>query len=70
MFFHWTMNDSKSLQVSGIILSDFNSAVVQMDSILPLISSYPYLFTKPLGTAPKFPVARDVTVTLMFHSFF
>ena len=51
------VSDNKSLQVSRtllIILADFNSAVVFMVSILPLISSSASPFSRVLETVSRF----------------
>ena len=38
--------------------------------ILPLISNYPILFSKPLGTIPSVPTTIGITITFLFHSLF
>ena len=45
-------------------------AVIWMVSILPRISIFPRLFSKPLGVVPSAPTKIGITVILMFHSFF
>ena len=48
--FHWSLSDSKSPKSSRTfinILADHNSAVVWMVSIIPLISSFASIFSKP-----------------------
>ena len=58
MVFHWSLPDSKSLQLSRTLLSisaDLNSPVVWNVSILPQISSLPCLFTRPSGTVQSTP---------------
>ena len=72
MIFHWSLSDSKSPQISGIlfsILADFNYAVVWMVSTCPLISKTFHPCTNPLVIVPNAPITIGITVTLMFHSF-
>ena len=68
--FHISVSDSKSPQVSRILLSIlavFNNAVVWMVSTrLPTSKS----FKNPLVTVPKAPITIGTIVTFMFHSFF
>ena len=70
MVFHWSLNDSKSPQVSrtlNSILADLNNAVVQMISVLhPMISAR----LKPLGTVQSTPIWIGITVTFMLQSLF
>ena len=73
MVSHWSLNDSKSPQVSRTLLSilaDLNSAVIWMvfSRVLISISSSP--FTNPLVTVPSALITIGITVTFMFHSFF
>ena len=73
MVFHWSLNDSKSHQVSRILLSilaDLNNAVVWMVCIRPLISKTSSPCTNPLVTIPSTPVTISITVCFMFYSFF
>ena len=72
MVFHRSLSDSKSLLVSGTLLSilvDLNNVVIGMVSILPLISNSSTPFTNPLENIPSAPITIGITVTLMFHSF-
>ena len=73
MIFYWSLNDSRSLQVSGTLLSiliDLNNAVVWMVFACPLISKSSSPFIKLLGIVPSAPVTIGMTFTFMFHSFF
>ena len=50
---YWNLSDNKSPQVSRTFLSiraDLNNSVVWVASILPLISSFPSLFSRPPTT--------------------
>ena len=72
MVFHWSLSDSKSLQVSRTLLSILAvlKNVVWMDSTrLPTIKSYSSL-NNPVVTVPKAPITIGIIVTFMFHSFF
>ena len=69
MVFHWSLNDSKSLQFSRTLLSILavlNNAVVWMVSTLPPTSKSSSPFSNPLITVTKAPIT---IVTCMFHSF-
>ena len=73
MVFHWRLSDSKSPQVSRILLSIlavFNNVVVWTDSTRPPTSKSSRPFNDPLVTMPKAPISTDVIVTFMFHIFF
>ena len=73
MAFYWSLNDSKSSQVSRTflsILADLNNAVVWMVSTRPLISKYSSPFFNHLVTVLRAPVTISIIVTFMFHSFF
>ena len=52
------------------ILSNSNSTVVKMVSILPLISSFNCLLSNPFGNVPRAPASVCVTITFMFYSLF
>ena len=70
--FHWSLSDSKSLQVFGTlfsILADF-SAVVWMVSTRIFIYNSFSLFTNLLVTVPSTLITVGITATFMFHSFF
>ena len=72
-FFHRSLDDSKSPQVSRTLLSiltDFCSTVFRMVSILPLISSLLSLFLIFLQTVLSALSRIGITVTIMFHNFF
>ena len=73
MVFQWSLNDSKSPQVSRTLLSilaDLNNFVVWMASIRPPTSNSSSPFSNPLVTVPKAPITIGIIVTFMFHSFF
>ena len=70
MVFHWSLSDSKSLQVSRTLLSILNNAVVWMVSTFPSTSKSSSPFNSPLVTVQKAPITLDITVTIMFLSFF
>ena len=73
MIFHWSLSDSKSPQVSRILLSILavlNNAVVRMVSTRPPTSKSACSFNNPFVTVPKEPVTIGIIVTFMFHSFF
>ena len=71
MFFHWILSDSKSPQVSRILLSIldvFNNAVVWMVSTCPPTSKSSRLFNNPLVTVPKAPITSCSIVFFQFSS--
>ena len=73
MIFHWSLSDSKSLQVSRTLLSILavlNNAVVWMVSTRRPTSKSSSPFSNPLVTVPKVPITIGIIVTCMFHSFF
>ena len=73
MVFHWSLSDSKSLQVSRTllgILANLNNTVIWMVSTCPLISKSSSFCTNPLVTVPSAPSTIGITVTFIFHSFF
>ena len=73
MVFHWILSDSKSPQVSRIllnILAVFNNAVVWMVSTRPPTSKSSRPFNNPSVTVPKAPITIGTIDTFMFHSFF
>ena len=73
MVFQWSLSDSKSPQVSRILLSilaDLKNAVVWMVSTCPLISKSSSPCANPLVTVLSVPITIGITVTFMFHSFF
>ena len=72
MFFHLSLSDSKSPQVSRTLLSILavpNNAVVWMVSTRPpnIKSSSP--FNNPLVTVQKAPITIGIIITFMFFSF-
>ena len=67
------LSDSKSLQVSRTlfsILANRNNAVVWIISTCPLISKSSSLFINLLVIVLSAPTTIDITVTVMFPSFF
>ena len=73
MVFHWSLSDSKSLQVSRTLLSILavlNNAIVWMVSTRPPTSKSSSPFSNPLVTVLNAPVTIGTIVTCMFHSFF
>ena len=70
MVFHWSLSDSKSLQVFMTllnILAHLNNAVVRMVSTRPFISKSSSPCLNSLVTVPR---TIGIIVTFMFHSFF
>ena len=68
-----SLSESKSPQVFRTLLSvltDLNNAVVWMVSTRLLISKSSTPFTNPFMTVPRASIIINITVTLMFHSFF
>ena len=73
MIFPWSLNDSKSPQVSRIFLwvrSDFNNTVVWMVSVRLPFSKSSCPLSKPLMVVPSAPFIIGFTVTFMIHNFF
>ena len=73
MVFHWSSSDSKSPQVSRILLSILavlNNVVFWMVSTRPPTSKSSSPFNNPLVTLPNAPIMIDIIVTVMFHSLF
>ena len=73
MVFHWSLSDNKSPQVSRTflsILAVLNNSVVWMVSTRPPTSKSSSPFNSPLVTVPNAPIAIDIIVTFMSHSFF
>ena len=73
MVSHWSLTDSKSLQVSRTllgILADLTNAVVWMVSAHPPISNSSCPFSKLLRIVQSASVTIGIAVTFMFHSFF
>ena len=73
MVFHWSLSNSKSPQVSRILLSILavlNNVVVWMVSTRSLISKSSSPFNNHLVTVPKASITIGIIVTFMFHSFF
>ena len=73
MISYWSLCDSKSPQVSRILLSilaDLCYVVVWMVSICPLTSESSRPHANPLVTVPRTPFTFGIIVLFMFHSFF
>ena len=73
MVFHWSLSDSKSLQLSRTlpsILAVLNNVVVWMVSTRLPISKFSSTFSYPFVTFPNAPITIGIIVTCMFHSFF
>ena len=73
MVFHWSLSDSKSLQVSRTLLSILvilNNAVIWIVSTRPPTSKSSRPLNNPLVIVPKAPITIGTIVTFMFHSFF
>ena len=71
--FHWSLSDSKSLQVSRTLLSILavlNNVVVWMVSTRPPTSKSSSSFSNLLVTVPNAPITIGIIVTCIFHSFF
>ena len=66
-FFHWIRSDCKTLWGWALlrILDDFNSTVVWMVSILPLISMSHRFFSKSFCTFTRVPITVGFFVTFM-----
>ena len=72
MVSYLSLSDSKSSQVSRILLSilaDLNNAVVWMDITRYLISMSSSPCINLLVTLPRTPITISIAVTFMFHSF-
>ena len=68
MFFHWSLSESKSLQVSRTLLSilaDLNNAVGWMVSTCQLISNFSSLLSNPLWIVLTSPITIGITVTFI-----
>ena len=73
MVFHWSLNDSKSPQLTRTFLSILvvpNNAAVWMVSTQPPTSKSSSPFNNPLVTVTKAPLTIGIIVTFMFPSFF
>ena len=74
MVFHWSLSDSKSLQVSRTRLrilanlSNLSNAVVWIVSTRPPTSKSSRPFNNPLAIVPKAPIIIGTIVIFMFHS--
>ena len=71
--FYRSLSDSKSPKLSRFLVdipAEFGSAVVWMVSMFPLISSFPSISSKPLGTVTRAPNTIGITVIFIFESFF
>ena len=73
MVFHWSLNDSKSPQVSRTrlkILAVLSNAVVWIVSTRPPTSKSSRAFNNLLVIVPNAPITIGTIVTFMFLSFF
>ena len=73
MVFYWCLSDSKSPQLSRIllcILAVLNNAVVWIVPTRPPTSKSSRPFNNSLVTVPKGPISIGIIVTFMFLSFF
>ena len=73
MVFHKNLSDSKSPQVSRIllgILADLNNAVVWTVTTRPVISKSSSPDINPLAAMPRAPNTIGIIVTFIFHIFF
>ena len=70
MVFHWSLSDSKSLQVSRTRLRILTVLSILIVSIRPPTSKSSKPFNNPLVIVPKAPITIGTIVTFMFHSFF
>ena len=69
MIFHWSLSDSKSLQVSGTLLSILailNNVVLWMVSTRPLISESSSPFYNPSVTVRKPPITIGIIIIYLF----
>ena len=72
-FFHWSLSDSKSSQVSRTrlrILAVLSNAVIWIVSTRPPTSKSSRPFNNPLVIVPKAKITIVTIVTFMIHSFF
>ena len=71
--FHWSLSDSKSVQLSRTLLSilaNLNNAVVRMIFTRLFISKSPSPFINTFLTVLRAPIIIAINVTFMFLSFF
>ena len=71
--FHWRLSDNKSshvFQTPQSIRAKLFHIVVYMVCILPQISNFSILFSKPFVTDPSALVTNGITVTFSFHHIF
>ena len=71
-FFHLSLCDNKSPQVSRTLLSilaNLNNAVFCMVSTRPPTSKSSSPFSNPLFTVPNAPITIGIIFTCMYHSF-
>ena len=69
MVFHLGLSESKSPQVTGILLADFINAIIWMASISSPFSYSSTSYTKPLGTIPDTKITIGTTVTFKFFNY-
>ena len=73
MVFHGSLSDSKSPQVSRIllhILANLNNVVIWMVSTCSLIFKFSSPFIILLVTVPSAPITFGITISFLFDSFF
>ena len=73
MAFYWSLNDSKTHQVSRTrlrILAVLINAVIWIVSTRPPTSKSSSPFNNPFVIVPKAPITTGTIVTFMFRSFF
>ena len=71
MVFHWSLSDSKFIQISRTLLSILavlNNDVVWMVSTRPPTSKPSSSFNNPLVTVPKAPITIGIIVVFMFRN--
>ena len=69
-FFHWSLSDSQSPQVSWTLLSILNNVVVWVLSTRLSTSKSSSPFSNPLHTVSNAPITIGIIVIFKFHSLF
>ena len=73
MVFHWSLSDSRSIQIFRIVLcnmANINNALVCIVFIRPLISTSFSHFMNLLGTVPRAPILLLLLLLLLPLEFF